>query len=122
MIQRKEFHKYFEVQSILDQLRKLSSGLPLGEHPEAFARELVTNWEYGDLFLLSPSRYVASICREDVPEELQQGFGEHHGAVITPRSVTIFHFPDHLQEYLENRLLDARDKKGEFAEATPPNR
>jgi hypothetical protein len=116
MIQSKEFHKYFEVQSIVNQLRALSSDLPLGGHSEAFAKELVTNWEYGNLFLLSPSRYVASICREDVPKELQQGFGEHHGAVITPRSVTMFHFPDHLQEYLENRLLDVRDKRGEFAE------
>ncbi len=111
----RKFHEWFRIESILEKIRELSPDLLQGEYPEAFSRELATYWQYGKPFILNPHTYVVRVGREDVPKELQDGFGVHYGAVVTPSRVYMAGSPESLDELLEGKLLEARDGTGEFA-------
>lgn len=111
----RKWHEFFRIETILRKIRDLSPELSSGQHPEAFARELVKTWGYGEVISFGPLGFVARLCREDIPEELVSGLSQYYGVAFTHRSAALFHTRDQLQEYFENRLLDARDHKGDFA-------
>lgn len=113
--QSKKWHELFRTETILRKMREISPDLAIGTYPEAFAKELITKWGFGDTVPLGALGFVARVCQDDVTEELQLGFGPYYGVGMTPSSVALFHNPHQLQEYFENRLLDARDRKGDFA-------
>jgi hypothetical protein len=111
--EKKKPHEFFRVETIVRKIRELSPSLLEGKHPEAFARELLTNWGYGHTVSVGSAGSIAKITRDDVPIELQFGFGKYYGVAITHRAEAIFSSPDHLQEFFENRLLDLRDGKSD---------
>lgn len=113
--QVRKWHELFRIETVLRRVRDLSPDLISGQHPEAFARELVTRWGYGEVVSLGSLGYVAKVSRVDTPEELAPGFAQYYGVGFTPYSAALFHTQDQLQEYFENRLLDAQDRKGDFA-------
>lgn len=114
-IEGKRWHELFRTETVLREIKEVSSELITGSYPEAFARELITRWGFGDAVYLGPLGFVARVCRDDVPEELQLGFGQYYGVGMTPISAALFHNQDQLQEYFEKRLLDAQHRKGDFS-------
>lgn len=111
----RRWHELFRTETVLRKMKELSPDLATGRYPEAFAKELITRWGFGDTVSVGSVGFVAKVCRDDVPEELQLGFGRYYGVGMTPYSVALFHSQHQLQEYFENRLLDAQDQKGDFA-------
>lgn len=111
----KRWYELFRTETVLREIKEVSSELVTGSYPEAFARELVTKWGFGEAIHLGPLGFVARVCRDDVPEELQLGFGQYYGVGMTPISAALFQNQDQLQEYFEKRLLDAQYRKGDFS-------
>lgn len=111
------FHEEFRPERVEREIRLISPGLLVGENPAAFARELMTMWEFGTRRSFDPFRSVFMIVRDDLPENLRSGFGLHFGAVMTSASriPTMLNSKDQLQSFYEDRLLDARLCQGEFA-------
>lgn len=114
----KRWHELFRTETVLREIKDISPDLVTGSYPEAFAKELITKWGFGDAVSLGSLGFVARVCRDDVPEELELGFGQYYGVGMTPISAALFHSQHQLQEYFEKRLLDARNRKGDFSDTS----
>lgn len=114
----RQFHEEFRPERIEREIRLVSPDLLIGDRPEAFVRELVTKWGFRHRdWIFGPSRWVVMVIRDEMPENLQTGFGLHFGAVMTSASrvPTLLNNEEQLQSFYEDRLHDARFCRGEFA-------
>lgn len=118
---KKNLHELIRSETIVKKMRELSPDLINGSYPEAFAKELIAKWGYGETIFLGALGPIAKVTKDDVPPALQIGFGKYCGAVITHKSQALFSCQDYLQEYFENRLLDAQECKGDFADSDMSN-
>lgn len=115
----KRFHQEFRPETIERQISLVSPELLAGDRPYAFVRELVTFWEFStnDWGFKKSPHWVVKLVREELPESFQAGFGLHCGAVMTSASSipTLLNNDLQLQAFYEERVLDARFCRGEFA-------
>jgi hypothetical protein len=116
--EKKRLHELIRIETIVRKMRELSPDLINGSYPEAFARELITRWGYGEAIFLGSLGPISKVSKDDVPPELQLGFGKYYGVVTTHRSEAVFSCRGYLQEYFENRILDAQERKGDFADGS----